>query len=236
MSGITNKVFVFDMDGVILQNRSLAKEVATRSAMFVKDRINRHMPYEKANKINKVLYTNFGHTVIGLNKVYDSNITLNDFNEYVYDYNFTANMLSYNREPDFFENNIKVRSLFKLLDDKGIPTYIFSNSPYRWCKNSLEIIGVNNFNVNNIIGCDNTKHKYDKDIQVLKPFSCGYETINGLFDDENIEIIFIDDQIQNLRPVINAPLWKPVLFNNARYMNSKNLHVINDIDELSMLV
>jgi len=145
-------------------------------------------------------------------------------------------MLSYNREPDFFENNIKVRNLFKLLDDKGIPTYIFSNSPYRWCKNSLEIIGVNNFDVNNIIGCDNTRHKCDKDIQVLKPFSCGYETINGLFDDANIEIIFIDDQIQNLRPVINAPLWKPVLFNNARYMNSKNLHVVNDIDELSMLV
>jgi FMN phosphatase YigB (HAD superfamily) len=235
-----NKVFVFDMDGVLLKHQRLSKIVSKRSVSFVKEKVNRYMSDDKASKINEQLYKNFGHTVIGLKHIFDESVTLQEFNDYVYDYELLSRMHLYDKTNEFWENTVNVNSIISKLREKNIPFYIFSNAPCEWCKNSLDMMNIDNIEDKFIIGCDSSIHNKEHDIGILKPYIHGYENIDNLFaNDDNIQIIFIDDQQLNLRPVISSPKWKAILLTNNEnelYIDSFKISCIDNITKLSILI
>lgn len=235
-----NRVFVFDMDGVLLKHKKLSSVVSKRSVEFVKNKVNKYMSIDKASKINEQLYKNFGHTVIGLKYVFDESVTLQEFNNYVYDYELLSRMHLYDKTFEFWENTVNVNNIISKLREKNIPFYIFSNAPCEWCKNSLEMMDINDVEDKYIIGSDSPIHNKEYDIGILKPYIHGYESIDNLFaNDMNTQIVFVDDQQLNLRPVITSPKWKAVLLTNnenEKYINSFKISCIDNISQLSILM
>lgn len=207
-----NQAVLLDMDGVILNNKQIHKHISNRCNKFVSNVTNINNPI-KVQALNKHLYESTGHTVIGLNKLgYD--ITIKNFNDYIY------------RDTHIIDNidkkDIDQLSKFKdKCDDQNIELYIFSNASYDWCRNILDKMNIDVpiFNNNNY----------------LKPNVRAYINIQNFFEDK--QILFVDDKMINLLPVINNKKWKTYLYCPEIYINSSinlinNFNIISNLDEV----
>jgi FMN phosphatase YigB (HAD superfamily) len=222
---MSSKVLLLDMDGVVTKNKVLSKAIKNRVTGYVKKTINKHMTNKKADEINKVLYTEFGHTLLGLQQVYNSNITLEHFTNYVYDDAFVKHI------KFKCDEEIALKKLLETCKEVNIPVYIFSNAPERWCKTILESMNINNMN---IIGSDHYIFKYNTyPFPCLKPNYITYIKVMQFVNQyKNRELLFVDDSIKNLMPVLNHPNWKTIWMTEDSNIYSKYLYSINDIEQL----
>ena len=76
------------MDGVIFRHSGVSLQLNSKVNLFVKKSVNKYMDDGKAFKINTQMYKEFGHTLIGLQKIYDKNLEIKDYNNFVYDIEF----------------------------------------------------------------------------------------------------------------------------------------------------
>jgi len=224
---------VADMDGVILQHPRLTAMVGDRAIEFVKKTINPYMPSAKAAKINETLYKNFGHTVLGLQAIYNPATTIKHFCDYVYDEEFIAGMDLVEKEPIFYEHSIEVKEICDSYIKNNKPFYIFSNAPVQWCQNALEMMGIQ-IAQENIIGCDSEIYGGD---MVLKPMKESYHKISHYIEHREghpykTQFIFVDDQICNLIPIVENPYWKPVWYNPLQTVYSDKIVTVTDIQQV----
>lgn len=207
------KAVLLDMDGVVLHQPNIHRFVSIRATSFVRDSLKEKIPkisFHHADIINKHLYTTYGHTLTGLNKVFQINKTIEDFNQYVYD-DITMSYI-----PNFKDDSIMIRrgkDVQKLLEkcSKGkMPVYIFSNAPIRWCKLMTKMLELPIDN-DKIIGSD---HLFFTELQLMKPMPHLYYKMDNMLSQrfhESYEVIFIDDSLVNLMPTISMKNWKSVL-------------------------
>lgn len=226
-----SKVLLLDMDGVVTKNKMLSSAIKNRVNAYVKKMVNKRISNKAAAEYNKHLYMNHGHTLLGLQKEVDINITLDDFCDYVYDKNF-LNSIKFENEPN--------KEMNKLIDNcrkLKIPIYIFSNAPEIWCKKVLNHMEIDD--TIEILGCDHYLYNFSfYPSMCLKPNYITYiKVMNYLNKSYNKpeKILFVDDSIKNIIPMMDHPQWKTIWMNNSfsnPHIYSKTLNTINTLDEL----
>ena len=59
-------------------------------------------------------------------------------------------------------------------------------------------------------------------------------------DYDDLQLIYVDDQLKNLIPIMNNSIWKPILMREKEGYYEKictdNLYTIDDLSELHMLM
>jgi FMN phosphatase YigB (HAD superfamily) len=234
-----SKVLLLDMDGVILRHPPAFKMLGKRVSHFVRRKVNPFMTEEKAEKINHILYKEFGHTVLGLQKVYDSNISVREFCDMVYDKHFLEYIRNLNKEDDFMNYTVDTQQMMEYATEKGVPIFIFSNANQKWCQAVLDAMDIGDIPPNHIIGCDSEAYQNMKDM-CLKPLPITYtkaiqHVYRVLGEKEEKQMIYVDDQMQNLAPIMHNKFWKPVWLNadeSKPSLHTKNISTIQDLNGL----
>jgi len=102
--------------------------------------------------------------------------------------------------------------------------YFFSNAPYRWILNTLKdepdiISSVND--VRKVLDINEDDEHY------LKPYQPVYDKLNSYFNKDNI--VFIDDNIGNMKPTMNNIAWTNILFCNTNKKINNRLYFVDDL-------
>ena len=196
------------------------------------------MSTQKAKKINEVLYKNFGHTVLGLKEIYQPTVTAKEFCEYVYNKDFINSMPQIEKDDSFHEAKIEVKKIIDKLNQKGIPFYVFSNASVEWCNVALNMMDIE-LELQNIIGCDSYIYG---DQMLLKPEKEAYIKIaDHVYDMDGhpykTQLIYIDDQMVNLKPIIDHPHWKAIWFHPTKdHIYTDKIYGIKELDQLHLLL
>lgn len=241
------KCFIFDMDGVIFRHPRTFIRLNEKVNLFVKKSVNIHMDERRASQINTQLYKEFGHTLIGLQKIYNEELEIKDFNNYVYDNEFINYIKRVCDEDTVQEDGNNFKDILLNCYNKHIPVYIFSNASNKWCKTILDKMKVLNLiNDNNIICSDSNIYESENTpTQIfLKPYTNTYiKVMDYIYENENckedLQFIYVDDQFKNLIPILNSKVWRPVLMRtNIAYdkICTKNILTIDNLTELHMLM
>jgi len=209
------KVLLLDMDGVVLHQPNIHSFVAMRVSAFVRRKLTPIIPnisYEKAENINRALYMTYGHTLIGLNSVFNTNTSIAEFNSHVYD-NVTMDYIPNFQDDSMMRKNAnEVLQVLEQCHFREIPVYIFSNAPIRWNRTVLDMMGLP-IRTDYILGSDHPV--FDKR-GLLKPQAGLYHEVSHLMNyrhSSSHELVFVDDSLMNLRPCMGNGKWHPVLFN-----------------------
>jgi len=194
------KVCLLDFDGVVLRNPVIHHNVKKRVVKYVSNVI-KTKDVSMADHLNQYLYESYGHTMIGMHKVFGKDVagSLGDFNHFVYD-----NLVI--KRCDFFESRKDVYDWNVFIEEMrnhDIPVYIFSNAPKEWCVNFL---GEKN----------NLDFIYDYipyDVDHLKPRASVFERVSSMFPDR--KIYFIDDKLGNFVHTIKMERWVNLYFKDV---------------------
>ena len=233
------KVLLLDMDGVILHQPNIHRIVSIRATSFVCNTLREKIPnisFHHADTINRHLYTTYGHTLTGLNKVFHVNKTIDDFNRYVYD-DITMNYVpNFQDDALIFKRSQNIQKLLDKCAKNKVPVYVFSNAPNHWCKliNNMMHLSIAS---ENIIGSD---HPFFADLQLMKPMPHLYYKMDDMIKQrykDVCETIFVDDTLINLIPSISMKYWKSVLLcPNSPPMDAGSFHIRQSISNIIDLV
>jgi FMN phosphatase YigB (HAD superfamily) len=193
---------LLDMDGVILRNNTAHKHIAFRCQQYVRKITGIKNPI-KVSILNKQLYESTGHTFLGLKNL-GYPINLDEFNEYVYD------DMSIIKNINAKETN-QLTLLKKKCEDKNIKIYIFSNAPIIWSHTILSHMN-----------CDIPILSSE----YLKPQIEYYNIVESIISEK---ILFVDDKLMNIMPVINRKRWTTYLFNEDINIISTN-NILNNFN------
>lgn len=197
-----SKSLLLDFDGVLFANDKMNKIIEHRSTIY----LNHHtkIPYKVASKINSKFYKQFGHTVNLVKELVEdsSTVTMEDFNDFVYSRKTLRSI-----KEELTLNDMELSRLWgytiQEYIDSGYSVKIFSNAPLVWIEECLFTLSNDMLSFDDITCFDNLSR--------LKPDIHSYlET----YKNEN-RIIFVDDSIDNLKPIQGDDVWIPVLFGNA---------------------
>lgn len=213
MQPIPRKALLLDMDGVILHQPKIHSYVSKRVVSYVQKMLEPvidGITYDQADKINRMLYTTYGHTYLGLNRLFNANCTITDFNRFVYSNDILKHVVHF---EDDKEMNIRANEVRRLVDrcySNGTSVYIFSNAPTYWSNIVTSTMGL-------IIDSDNvwgTDHPIFEKDGLVKPMPALYKIVDRLLQYRHgfdTEIVFMDDALINLQPCSTMPGWTPVL-------------------------
>lgn len=209
------RVLLLDMDGVVLHQPSLHRFVAMRVGAFVRKRLSPVVPgitYDQAEHINRALYTTYGHTLIGLNRVFKTDTSIQEFNSSVYDSTTLAYVHHFQDDREMNKRANEVRQVLERCHMSRVPVYIFSNAPVCWSREVLDVMGLP-ISTEFILGSD---HPLFERGGQLKPDIGLYNEVSRLMSyrhSNDHELVFVDDSLMNLRPCVNKERWRPVLLN-----------------------
>ena len=228
---------VADLDGVVFQHPRLFQMVSDRAVQFTKKSINPYMSDQKAKKINQTLYKNFGHTVLGIQAIYNPDVSLKSFCDYVYDQDFLNCMDTVEKDSIFLEHQITMKQIINHYQQIEKPFYIFSNSPVQWCQNALEMMDIS-MSPNRIFGCDSPIYEQN---MCLKPMKESYVKVSHWIETKEgypykTQFIYMDDQLINLTPILENPYWKPLWYSPNEMMYSKNIMTITHLEQLRLFI
>jgi beta-phosphoglucomutase-like phosphatase (HAD superfamily) len=211
------KVAFVDFDGVILTTPNVKSQTVLKHVSdFTKVALNsQRTSYRLSDKtiniINQELYTAYGHTVLGVNRMLCSGTlsassphayALDDFNHMVYD---TVTVEQSNRKENEMSDADACawRGFLTQMKQVNIPVYIFSNAPLEWCETFIDMSEVDGFI------CDD---KWTKSSSFyVKPYPQIYRWIENKFPDT--DLLFWDDKMINFKSCMHDPRWKKVLVN-----------------------
>ena len=204
----TRKVALVDFDGVIIRNKRVQDRVVKGINGYVSQALYINSP-KVTERINSYLYSTYGHTMIGLDKVagHDLAGSLQDFNKFVYD-NIDIS------QEDFISIKPEVtqwKEFIAKLRLSNIPVYIFSNAPRNWCLNFIDQSDVAGFIMDNL----------PQDAAYLKPELKIFETLHSWF--QNHEVYFIDDKIHNMKHTVQKDNWTNIVFDEHQPRESFKL-------------
>lgn len=212
---MTVPALLLDLDGVVMRHRPALRRVSERSAAFVARHLK--VPIAAAADINRVLYTNWGHTCIGLDRVYGSpTACMRDFNRYVYTRETFDVLAASRHDVETRAVGAELRALASRCRTEGIRTFVFSNAPVEWCLVALDAMdaldGTDGLCARDVLGSDHPVMTQTG----LKPDPRVYDAVAALLRhdsrDQDMGIAFVDDTMRNLLPVIGRPDWAPILF------------------------
>jgi FMN phosphatase YigB (HAD superfamily) len=210
-----------DFDGVVLRNHPAHKHIAQRCTSFV----NKHVPFYnplKAVDLNKCLYTTYGHTLKGLQKI-NSNVSAQEFNASVYGY-FPYTKYFSDIKSTHAQDIKDIQKLLFQCQEINTPVYIFSNSPDEWCNTIMEFMGLSLPPSTRMLCADH-----------LKPEIECYSKIENAFN--NYKLVFVDDSFINFKNIMDSSRWIKVYMSSEFQMKAlrlrEDLFIISDIKQTS---
>lgn len=184
---------LLDVDGVVIRDRLLMTHVKSNVENYVRKRF----PHVKdPKKFNQSLYTNWGHTRLGLQDMFPKE-DFSDFDTKVYDRDLVSHLESHLKTDKFILNS--KMPINELYNDYGHDVILFSNAPLSWTAPVAWALDVR---------CEvylPTKNN------LLKPDPRIYEDVTrGLKG----PFILVDDNTKNLIPVLENPDFIPFHFSD----------------------
>jgi FMN phosphatase YigB (HAD superfamily) len=228
----TKKVLLLDYDGVVLRNNVANNLVAKRAGLYTRNVISMKNNYmvdnQAATDMCFNLYKGFGHTLLGIQAIglNDPNVCLRNYNRFVYSH------IDYD-ELRLTNNDMKdVKKVVELCREKNVSTYMFSNSPKVWIKQTL---GYQQQELaHDIADVKDILNLRDDDATMLKPLPAIYDLIDHMFSD--CEIIFVDDSACNFQYTLSRPNWTNVLFGGLNCKLRNRMHMIDDLNKLETIL
>lgn len=223
-----NYHILLDVDGVLIRDVQILNKVKNNVVKYVAK--NAKIDKYVAIKLNNRLYKNHGHTEIGLMKENYKNYDIKEFCKNVYNDDVLNDL--YNIKITEEINNI-VNTL-EFLKLQGISVSLFSNAPEIWCDVLIKSYHIKDL-ITDIYACDNINY-----CGKLKPEKTIYDFIEKkLINAETHRLMFIDDTIINLQPVLKKYHWMPILFdpnsNNKKDITHDDIPIMKDISKLKNL-
>lgn len=224
---------LLDVDGVVYRNQKVLKKVAKNIVRYVERELN--MDYEEAHETNRLLYTQFGHTYTGLRALYNIDKSIDHFNALVYDQKLLSDVAT-NLDEFVVNDSVTIRCLAEECKMKDIDLFLFTNAPSEWCHTILKTMKLESYiNETNIISCDHDVLEHG-----MKPTPYVYDTLSRYISHKNhdeVGFMFVDDSLQNLIPLINAPQWQPIFLNNNGVdIKSRKIPTIHGLQDLQTLL
>lgn len=228
------KVVLVDFDGVVLRNKIADAKVAKRAGIYTWKHINKHMASQNHNKAISVsqgedlcynLYKGYGHTVLGLKGIGVSSANIKGFNRIVYD---TLDYPTIRKSNNCFDD---VRKLINYCYETHYEVFLFSNAPQRWMSNMLkddEDILIAMQDVRKMLEID------ENDDRFLKPSQHIYDVICSSFNKENI--VFIDDNINNIKPVMDKLTWTNIVMSTVNRKINNRLHLVTSLENVTDII
>jgi FMN phosphatase YigB (HAD superfamily) len=216
------KAVMLDFDGVVLRRNPISQCIYHRCQRYVQKHTGMRNPI-KLQEVNKELYDACGHTALGLQKLGYENVTLSEFNEFVYS-NLDMRELREN-----CDDGDDLRAFVDSAYAKGMRVYIFSNAPDTWCKEALSLMGAPELpSVYNAVTS-----------QYLKPTQAAYDAVERIVEHDVDKIVFVDDKIINHLPILNNPRWESVLMTTGlqeQVVKIKSVKVVQSLRQVSKLL
>ena len=195
MSRRKSKALLLDMDGVILNHHKANALIREKCEKYIEYTLD--MSREEARMVNSYLYDKYGHTAIGVQKMFKKNITIDEFSRFVYDSMTMLQIQHMTPSDTTYETGKKINALVEVCFDNGIPVYVFSNAPMVWCQWGCWITRLNHkISPLNMITCDHGNGG------LLKPNPAIYEYVHQMLQFD--ELLFVDDSIKNMT---TNPYW-----------------------------
>ncbi len=227
------------MDGVVLHQPNIHRFVATRINCFVRKQLEpiiEGISYYDAERINHMLYTTYGHTLLGLNSMFNLKISVNEFNTSVYDSTTTNYITNFQHDEEMNTRTKEIRQLLDICHVSKIPVYIFSNAPMCWSNTVIDTMGLT-IEKENVLGSDHPLFDVNRQ---LKPVLGLYSDVTKLISyrhGNDPSILFVDDSIANIRPCMNMKGWKPILLcQNMPNLNLGSMYVRSSIPNMFELL
>ena len=217
MHTTSSKALLLDVDGVMMRHPRVLHRVAHQVTRYIQTKTPKVHNTLEATELNKMLYSTFGHTHIGLRELYGTRApSRNDFNKFVYDKDVLNYLAIHDNTEQIKESADQVRMLLDYAISSNIPCYVFSNAPDAWCNIVLEMLLVSTMiPKSNRFTCD---HDVFED-RLFKPDTKLYKNVATFVQqthhDRDMQMVFVDDSLSNLIPVLNSPVWKPVYLNES---------------------
>jgi len=207
---------VLDIDGVVLHAPRALGRVAQRATEYVQRELGL-TDRRYAKRVNKLLYSQHGHTLLGLRKVFGAPLTNRHFADAVYD----AETLSLLATEATTSREIaarfqEVRAVLLRAQERDVPVYLFSNAPGTWTRMVYDLGNLSEFlPASRVLSSDHPVFAGS-----LKPDPVVYENLEDLLREDRgggapaPRIVFTDDSYTNLIPTMNRPVvWTNVYFN-----------------------
>ncbi len=230
------RVVLLDMDGVILRHPKAITHVSRQCVHYVAQKLV--IDHPSAYKLNKLLYQRFGHTLLGLERLYDYDLekTVPEFNDYVYPSYLLGHIVWTTKEDPIWTDMRKdLAVLLDACDHQGIPVHVFSNAPEVWCRMALSQMNVDPLRFGSILSSGDAVVQCSLKPQkvVYKKVRKHLETKYGVSD---LDLYFIDDSFHNLVPVMDQPKWRAIHMDKDK-LRTKNhyltsIHTLRDLTEL----
>lgn len=193
---------LLDVDGVLVRNPELVQKVDDNVARYV----SKKLPHSKNPKvIAKMLFKKYGHTAIGLKQAF--RVDASDFDEFVYDRKLIDSLWEHLSGNEFQ----KEAEIVSNIADK-VPTILFSNSPPQW---TIPVASA----ISDAVSISSPLY--------LKPDRRAYKSFPP-----NIEYLFVDDRLANVKTADKFENWHPILFSDTK----SKFATIGSIWELDLLV
>lgn len=232
-----SKALLLDVDGVVLHQPRVMYRLGHRVVQFVQKNIPGRKDILQSSEVNTMLYSNFGHTHRGMREIYGKEApSLAKFNQFVYDKDLLS-YLAIHEKDEFVKNRAEqVRGLVETALSRNIPCYLFSNAPDVWCNMVLEMLSMTTlFPSQQRL---TSSHPVFQD-KLLKPDPALYQNVATFIEQthhDTMELVFVDDSLMNLAPIIHSSGWTPVLLKEtaATLLSEKVNHVqkLDDVKEL----
>lgn len=229
------KALLLDVDGVVFNHKGLLRKVSSNVVNYVAKKLN--VEQHEAAGINTLLYSQFGHTHIGMKRVYNIDHTIDDFSAHVYDDEMLDKLHSTVLDGELMKNSTDVRLIANKCKMHDIEMYLFSNAPYVWCKTVVDVLMLQDVIAQDQILCSD----HDVFQGSLKPQKRVYDTIANVIShkhrDDDIQLIYVDDSFTNLVPVLGDSRWRPIYFNkDGVSINNKTVSTIDDMLQLRNMI
>lgn len=192
---------LLDFDGVVLKNRNLHNYQLRRSAKFVQKHTNYSL--RACEELNKVYYPTYGHTVTMVNKLFNQNTTLEDYNDFVFD---KKELVKLDRLLDLSTVE-HMKSFEKIIrkcteNPDELNWRIFTNAHINWITHFCVKVGLHDYSEDKVI--------WPTELNFLKPNEDAYVTVENKLTKTDM-FIFIDDSWVNLEAAQERDGWQPIL-------------------------
>ena len=205
------KTLLLDYDGVVLRNTYLSQYQLNRSAKFVQK--HSHLSYQTCKEINSKYYPKHGHTVTLINKMFNKNVTLEEYNDYVFSLRHLKK-LNHLVDAQTYEHGNAFNKLFEFCQANNMQWHTYTNAHINWVLNFSNLLDLPMISAKNII--------WPLDISLLKPNKVSYDIIEKELCDYGSSFTMVDDSLLNLTIPRERPnKWMPIHF--------KENHKVDDI-------
>lgn len=201
---------VLDVDGVVLHAPRALGRVAQRATDYVQRELGL-TDRRYAKRVNKLLYGQHGHTLLGLRDVFGARLTNAHFAAAVYDPTTLGTLADEAaRSPDVARRFQELRGVLLRATERDVPVYLFSNAPAIWTRAVCDLGKLGAYiPPDRVLSSD-----HDVFAGTLKPDPRVYQNLEdhiGGTGKASASIVFVDDSYVNLLPTLGR--WTSIYFN-----------------------